>query len=418
MRDNNGMRGNSMRRKVGRLTEEGWKLHSEGELGDAIDRFELACELVRESIGKQQHEADPDSLQQLGSMRYAQGEWLLENGEYQLALDALTEAEQSYARLGSRAPAQLVTDVVLRRARVLMAAGRRLSAMAETQQAMVRALEPVASDTRGLGPQVIDAARVLAHGGTVQLGIGGDPDLAVAAADWALRKYLAAFRRGNQLSLPEEHVSAVQAAARTAYVAHTAAGRGDVAAVPQQLIAATSGGVPVDLDSMVARVRRSQPTLAAVLASAGRPDLAETLTAQATDLTLLMPAMRCPVQLAPAVAGQLAELGDGLDGAARSLLYLEAHALFARASQDQVPAMRHQFDHFGPRWAVTVMKFGQGMTEVGQTAAAVDAADWLRGILQQLAPWTMTSDEARTTAADTETWRQSVYATSGNQDAG
>jgi hypothetical protein len=80
--------------------------------------------------------------------------------------------------------------------------------------------------------------------------------------------------------------------------------------------------------------------------------------------------------------------------------------------------MRHQFDHFGPRWAVAVMRFGQVMTGLGQTAAAVDAADWLGGILQQLAPWTMTSDEARTTAADIETWRQSVYGTSGNQDAG
>ena len=161
-------------------------------------------------------------------MLYAQGEWLLENGEYQPSLDALAEAEQSYARLGSRIPAQLITDVALRR------------------------------------------ARVLAHGGTVQLGSGGDPDLAVAAADWALRKYLGAFRQGDQLSVPQAHVSAVEAAARTAYIAH---------------------------------------------AAAGRPDLAETLTAPATDLRLLMPTMRCPDQLAPAVAEQLAELGDGLDGA-------------------------------------------------------------------------------------------------------
>ncbi len=408
------MRGNSMRRKVLRLAEEGRQLHYEGELDDAIDRYELACVLVRESIGKQKGEADPDSLQQLGSMLYAQGEWLLENGEYQPALDALAEAEQSYARLGPRVPAQLITDVALRRARVLMAAGRRLSAMAEAQRAMIRALEPVASDTRGLGPQVIDAARVLAHGSTVQLGSGGDPDLAAAAADWALRKYLGAFRQGDQLSLPEAHVSAVEAAARAAYVAHAAAGRDDVAAVPLQLIAATSGGMRVDLESAVARVRRSQPSLATVLTSAGRPDLAETLTAPATDLRLLLPAMRCPVQLAPAVAEQLSELGDGLDGAARILLYLEAHALFASASQDQVSAMQYQFDHFGPSWAVAVMRFGQGMTELGQTAAAVDAADWLGGILQQLAPWTMTSDEARTTAADIETWRQSVYGTSGN----
>jgi hypothetical protein len=30
----------------------------------------------------------------------------------------------------------------------------------------------------------------------------------------------------------------------------------------------------------------------------------------------------------------------------------------------------------------------------------------------------MASDEARTTAADIETWRQSVYGASGTQDAG
>jgi hypothetical protein len=407
------MRRKSFERTVVRLVAEGDRLHHGGDLAAAIGGYRQACTLVREAI-----EAgldDPAGVQQLGSMLYTLGEWQLEAGDHRAAADSLGEAEAAYERLGGPAATQLITDVIVRRARVHAAARQPLSAIAEAQQAAARALARAAADPGG--PGVIDAARVLAHAGSVQLRIGADPDLAVAAADWALREYLAAFGRGGMLALPAAHAPAVLAAARIAYIVHTAAGRDDLAQMAHRLATATDGGAPYDPAAMVADVRDSRPTLAAVLLAAGREDLAQDLTAPATDVRLLVPAMRRSSQVAPAYAEQLGRLGTELDGPAEVLLYLEAHALFAGASQDRVPSMRYELGHFGPHWAAATMNFGQRMAEAGETAAAVDAADWLGGIVGQLVPYTLLDAQARGTAEDAAEWQQAIYDMAGDTEA-
>jgi len=350
-------------------------------------------------------------------MLYTLGEWQLEAGGHRAAAGSLGEAEAAYERLGGPAAAQLITDVIVRRARVHAAARQPLSAVAEAQQAAARALARAraAADPGGLG--AIDAARVLAHAGSVQLRIGGDPDLAVGAADWALRDYLAAFGRGGTLALPAAHAPAVLAAARVAYVVHTAAGRDDLARMAHRLATATDGGAPYDPAAMVAEFRDSRPTLAAVLVAAGHDDLAQALTAPATDVRLLVPAMRCSSQAAPAYAEQLGRLGTEIGGPAEVLLYLEAHALFAGASQDRVLSMRHDFGHFGQHWAAATMNFGQRMAEADETAAAVDAADWLGGIVGQLFPYTLLDAQARGTAEAGAEWQQAIYAMAGDTEA-
>jgi hypothetical protein len=65
---------------------------------------------------------------------------------------------------------------------------------------------------------------------------------------------------------------------------------------------ASGGEESVGADAVAAYVSARQPTLARVLDSAGRYDLVEALTAPAADVALLVPAMRCHAQVAPAYA--------------------------------------------------------------------------------------------------------------------
>jgi tetratricopeptide (TPR) repeat protein len=394
---------------VVRLGEEGRTCYVRGDLAGALDRYGRACELVRETIGRSDGEAE--DVRQLGSMLYTLGEWQLEAGEHTPSVETLTEAEAVYERLGERA-AQLVADVVIRRARVHAAAGQPLSAIADAQQATLACLELLAGPAGRSG--AVEAARVVAFSGRVQLAVRGDPDLAVGAADWALREYLRAFRSGDRLSVPVEHAPAMNAAGRVAYIVHTAADRSELAETARWF--AEDGKGPPQVDELVEEVRAA-PTLAGVLASLGRADLVATLTSPATDVRILVPAMRCSPQVAPGYAQTLGELQLRADGLDQVLLGLEAHALFAAASQRRVPSMRYEFGHFGPRWAAAVVNVGQRHAEAGNLAAALDAARWLGGIVGQLAPHTMIDAEARRTALDTARWQRAILTDAGDHTA-
>lgn len=78
------------------------------------------------------------------------------------------------------------------------------------------------------------------------------------------------------------------------------------------------------------------------------------MTRPAIDCVIATPAHRCPPQLAPAYAVELAQLALSMLRAAPEAglrMGLEAHYLFAVASEQQVLAMRYQFQDFGPAWA-------------------------------------------------------------------
>ncbi|MBP2328070.1 tetratricopeptide (TPR) repeat protein [Kibdelosporangium banguiense] len=407
--------GRGFQLRVMDLMDEGQGRHATGDLPAAIDRYQQAAVLVGEAV-----EAEPDEpghSQQLGSMQYTLGEWLLEAGDFDAAGHALNQAETAYQRLGvlsgqqdASAVRQLITDVVIRRARVAAMAGRPLSAIADTQQAVLSCLDCL-SDEPG-DPRRADAARVLAFAGQVQLMIGGDPDLAVGAADWALREYLIAFRRGDELAIPAMHAPAVKTAGRVASLVHTAAGRTDLARAAGHFATLDSvGGFdPATL--------AYAPTLAEVLDGADMKDLRRSHTAPATDVALLVPAMRCDPQLAPALAETLFGLQTSLaDEQAELLLGLEVHALMAAASQQRVLALRYQFGHVGQIWAAAVVNFGERHAEQGQWPAAVDAAGWLTAIVQQLVPHTMIDPKARTTAIECARWQHSIYHAVGNTTA-
>ncbi|MFK3978922.1 tetratricopeptide repeat protein [Micromonospora sp. NPDC050397] len=400
------------RREVVRLTADGERCHARGDLPGAIDRYQRACTLVREAT-----EAEPwdaDNPQQLGSMLYTLGEWLRQADDYQGAVDALVEAETAYERLGGSA-GQLVADVLIRRARVHAGAGRPLSAIADAQQAVTTCLDlrVERSDAEGAVP----AARVVALAAQVQMAIGGDPDVAASAADWALREFLAAYRRGNQFALPAAHALPVHAAAAVAFIVHGAAGRDELARMAQWFLATTSPDEPLPGNDVAEQVINGQPSLARALATAGKHDLVETLTAPATEVRILAPSMRCSPQLAPAYATTLGELLVSAPDADELLFGLEAHALFAAASQQRVVGMRYQFGEFGRHWAAAVINFGQRQLESDRVPAALDAAGWLAGIIGQLAPYAMIDPKVRFDALSCSRWQHDLYRRVGDTGA-
>jgi tetratricopeptide (TPR) repeat protein len=409
-----GGRSASGRREVVRLAGEGQLLHAQGDLAAAIDRLQGACALVREVI--EEGPQDPGNTRQLASMLYTLGEWMLEREDLPASVEALDEAEALYRSLGEQA-AQQAADVVIRRALVHSMAGKPLSAVADAQQAVSACLGWDEDEDVG-DAERLDHARVVAWAGFVQLQSGGDPDLAVSAADWALQIYLDGLRVGDELVVPAGHATAFRNAAWVATVVHTAAERRDLADTAHFLLRATNGDTQVDIGETVTHVRTSQPTLAQVLGYTGRRDLAQALTAPAIESQILVPAMRCPPQLAPAYAKALGDLQGRVSDREDVLLGLEAHALFATASRLRVPTMRYRFGEVGPSWAAAVLNLGQRMIEFGEAAAAVDAADWLTAIIGQLAPYTVVADSiAHSTAMACSSWQHAIYTAVGDTAA-
>src|SRR5262245_1592582 len=122
------------RREVMRLTGDGERSRANGNIAVAIDYYARACALVRQVV--QAGRGDRESLQQLGAMLYTLGEWRMAAEDFQVAIDELSEAEAAYEALGAeRAP--LVTDVVIRLARVHAAARHPLSAIVDVQRAVL-----------------------------------------------------------------------------------------------------------------------------------------------------------------------------------------------------------------------------------------------------------------------------------------
>src|SRR5260370_39731912 len=176
--------------------------------------------------------ADAQSVQQLEAMLYMLGQWQLEAGLRTEAVSSLDEAEGLYERLGDQAT-QLVADVVIRRASVRAELGAPLSAIEDVQQAVVASMKWGQQDPAS---RDLDVARVIGIAAFVQLRIGADPDLACAAADWALMTYQERLAAGGQWRIPPAHAFAGRSAARLAAVTHTVAGRSDLAG-PTRLIA-------------------------------------------------------------------------------------------------------------------------------------------------------------------------------------
>jgi hypothetical protein len=83
--------------------------------------------------------------------------------------------------------------------------------------------------------------------------------------------------------------------------------------------------------------------------------------------------------------------------------------------------MRYQFGDFGPSWAIAVKTLGQLLggrdQAAGQALGAIDAAEWLTGIINQLTPFLIMDAKARATAIDCLRWQQGAYTAAGDTAA-
>lgn len=399
---------------VDRLLGEGMELHGRGDRPVAIDLLGEACTLLREVIGTQ--DADHGDVLELVSVLSVLGMWLNSAGDSQGVAEAISEGRALHKQFGAGPPG-LAPDIMMVRALAHADAGDALSALADAQQAATMALD-VAADRHSARP--VEAAYVLARAGRLQLRLGCDPDLAVAAADWALRRFLDAFGTGPG-RIPEVFASAFHDASWTSWIAHTAAGRHDVANEVRSIYLAAQVGLAGFVELAAEPVRTGQPTLAQVLGWTRRRDLAETLTAPATEVKILVPAMRCRPQYLPEYGLKLTELPasvpDKVSGQAGTLLAMESHAMFNAALTLGVPELRQKFGLYGRAWLLAVTQVGNDMIDRGNVPAAIDAADWMTGIIDKVLQFAPADPEARETATLAAGWQHDVYEAVGDSTA-
>jgi hypothetical protein len=369
---------------------------------------------------------EPAHRQALGSRCYMAGESLLAAGEPRAAVEVLGRAYDAYQALGALPAAGFardqvelwVADVQLRRARGLLLLDHLASALAESQAAAFAYLRRW--DGTGHHPLALDTARVLAWHAYLT-SRAGDPDVAVGAADTALRVYLG---RADDVNASVEgktlHLPTFALAARVAAVVHDAHGRDDLAAS-----AAEMGSVAVPTlvpwpDLPTTNGIRAALTLAEALdrAGDGADPAREALTAPAVECRILTPADRCAPDLLPAWASTLARLaaGDALAGdpAAARRLALEAHALFAHASAVGVPAMRH--DGFWiAEWLDLARRASEAAYAEGRVELAVDLSRWMSGSLAALGAHVATDAGLRATARRGVTWYGRLMGAAGDE---
>ncbi|WP_198539171.1 hypothetical protein [Streptomyces graminilatus] len=174
---------------------------------------------------------DRQAKRMLGSVLYGLGATLPRVEQPNEALAALTECDGVYGELdalGEPGMQPLIADVRVRKANVLSELGRGVSAVMESDQAVMTYLDLGADNSAH--PLYLDLARVLSLNSNVLYNYG-DHDLAVCSADWAVRYYLAKAEAINNAPLAESfmHGLYLREAARIAVRVHTEQGRPEIA---------------------------------------------------------------------------------------------------------------------------------------------------------------------------------------------
>jgi hypothetical protein len=299
-------------------------------------------------------------------------------------------------------------------------------------------------------PHYLDLARVLSDNAGV-LARFGDPDLAVASADTAIRMFFSQGDKINERADSQVYASSARRALAIAVVIHKAHGRDDIAGQAKGLGRGMGDRRPT-MDELISSYEKSfgeqerlRLTFTSALASAttllGRDRVPENLWEQAKpnrelgdsgvranlveregqliaevsgleppdrdgievpgmyQISRLIPLDRCGVQIAPILAMQLARIAMDLmsrDVNAGLLLGLEAHYLFAGANRAQTMTMRHQFDEFGPLWArvlLTCSAFYHSNPHQSCKDLALDLAAWARAAAWQLMPFVVSRED-------------------------
>jgi hypothetical protein len=214
---------------VSEMVDEAEALRGQpGGVPRALRLLERASDIV--AVLASEYPEDLRHLRQLGSMQYTLAAIQRQTGGFQESLAACDVAEQAYRALGERSPETdvdaLLADVRVRRAMAHAAAGNAASALSEGTAGLSIWLgltgEPDTS------PRRLDLARVLSMNAVI-LARWGDPDLAVASADQAIRIYIADRPTATQFALPSVHHRYLGWACAVAGSRHAQHGRIDVA---------------------------------------------------------------------------------------------------------------------------------------------------------------------------------------------
>lgn len=404
--------------EVGMLLRRGRTAARIGNYAGAVQAQESAAEVIRSLAGV---EPDPRDDQALGSVLYDLGESLAASGRPEEAVVALDEAEEGYGRLsGGRFPAaDRIADVQARRGTAYGMAGAGGSAVVDAQSAVVHYRRVVGGDLDD--PRQRDLARVLAANADV-LAAYGDPDLAVASADLAVRLYLHQAAEINASPDAGVHVAQLRRALTVAVAVHGGHGRRDLAD-QAATIGRRMGGLVQTVPTVLADRQGSvhPPELGVTVASAldtacrlfdiEPPRVNDRPVVQpAVDVELVVPLDRVLRALGPgtAAADAAARLGGTLAAVTAALLPadptggvrlgLEAHALLAGASRLESPALRYQLPALGPPWAAALLACSRYAEATRDLALAMDLAAWAGGVAEQLFPATLVDRDARTVA--------------------
>jgi tetratricopeptide (TPR) repeat protein len=428
--------------RCAQLTAEAEALRQAGNHAAALPRFTEAM-----AIAAQLAEANPGDhrpARQRASILYSLGSVHLALDNYADAVTALDECEQVYQDLGSGGvvdAGRLIADVKARRARVKLAQGRGVSAILDLDEAVVSyRMLFTGSDN---DENALDLARVLTFNAEAQF-VCGDPDVAVASADHAIRLYLSrAAAANNDPRGPGMHTGYFCQAAELAAEIHGIYGRFEPAVAAGEMVIemlrpnAGPGGSPagrrwlatalarksvhleatgerrhrreasslmaesIALDAVAgpakklswerARARGMQVTLTEALAVADRelgpgrvrPQLLEVVTAPAMQGTIVGPSDRCAPQLGAGFGSELAGIAvDLLPRAPDAGLRIgvEAHSLLAVCSRENPPYLRYQFAEFGVPWARLLLACCQSL-------AAMDDQAWALPLAIDLVGW-------------------------------
>lgn len=360
-----------LRRQVGELFSEAQALMVGGLSADAAPLQQQARRLMYVLV---EHDpGDREAKRMLGSVLYGLGSTLVSAEQPNEALAALTECAGIYedlAELGEPDMQPLIADVRVRKAQVLSKLGRGVSAVVESDRAVMTYLDLGADNSDH--PLCLDLARVLSLNANV-LYNHGDHDLAVCSADWAVRYYLAKAEALNNAPLSQSfmHGRYLRGSAGIAARVHTEQGRPEIALAVggtevHSARAIARSNAPEDLAHLASALTRHGLNLR----EAGRTDegtelveegrgLVPSAAAEATEYwqsvtahstgdngvplpssfsaaltagarrlgddrvpstlrelafdpaegaTTVIPSLRCPVQIAPAAAAMLAEL--------------------------------------------------------------------------------------------------------------
>jgi hypothetical protein len=241
-------------RQVRQLLDQARREAQSGQAGDALRFQGEAIELSRALAG--QYPADPRHRLSVASALYSQASMLTRAGRPADAVQALDESEQLYRSLGGTPGMPdippLVADISARRALALAGDGRGASAVPEAAAAVafyeeMAGTDPARSRQRDLARVCADNAEVLAR--------FGDPDIAAASADRAVRLYLSGAPPGT-LCVSREDVGYLVTAASVGATIHAWHGRIEVSLAAAQLALkfASPGPLQETLRAVAARV--------------------------------------------------------------------------------------------------------------------------------------------------------------------